>query len=142
MKFEFTKYWKPEYCLVTKCGYRVLSITDYSNPRDHHLVCRIANDDGEINEFIYNYDGKMIMQGWSRDMTIWKVSKPDMELIMHKCERKWFNVRLGLSGTLESSRAYDTEEEALKYKLLSDTDTICVITKIYNDGKDEETEEI
>lgn len=143
MKFKFSEYWKDKYCIFTKCGYRVTKITHYSDPRDQHLTCTIVNDKGESNIFIYDLDGNMDFLCARPGIAAWNVSRDDLELVMYECEKKWFNVRVGISGVLDSSRSYDSESEAMKYRLLSDTDTVCVITKIFNDyGKEGQIEEI
>lgn len=135
MEFEITEYWKDDkYVIFTKCGYKVTKITHYSDPKTQHLTCTIVNDNGESNIFIYDLDGNMDFLCARPSAKAWNVSKDDLKLVMYECEKKWFNVRLGINEVLESSRAYDSESEALKYKLLSDTDTISVITKINNYG--------
>lgn len=134
MKFNFLEYCKGTYQLFTKCGYKVTSLNVYSDPRNRYLTCSVANDEGEITELIYSYEGRITST--SKKSAEWDVSQSDLDLVMYEVEKKWFNVRLGISGTLESSRAYDTEEEALKYRLLSDTDTINIITKIIDYGKE------
>lgn len=142
MKFNYLDYCTGKYVVFTKCGFKVLSIDNYCSPRDHYLECRITNEKGEINLYSYNYDGEFLGQMWSKNMTSWDVSRSDMKLVMYECKKEWFNVRVGVSGVLESSVGYDTESDALSHKLLSDIDTICVITKINNNGKNEKIEEI
>lgn len=146
MKFDFTEYVtnKNDYLLTTKCGYKVVDIQvlNYGS-HGRGLVGEIINSDGNNKMFLYEFDGKLqeskVNTLAGLEDLVWKVNKYDLELVLHKVERKWFNTRIGLYGNIESSSAYDSMEDAIKYKLMSDTDTICVITKIYDDEENGKT---
>lgn len=83
-------------------------------------------------------DGEWIVvsSGWD-----WSMSSSDdsiaVEYSIVECNEndniKWFNVRLDFSGRyLESSEMYDSFEDALNHRLLSDVDTIKVNLKSWN----------
>lgn len=71
-------------------------------------------------------NGTWIVTGWDWD----KSTSDDIEVTYVNIPNengnyKWFNVRLDYTGRyIESSESYDSKEDALRYKLESDTDTI------------------
>lgn len=78
-------------------------------------------------------DGELIIvsSGWQWEETSTDENNSYRYIVAKETEVesnvKWFNVRLDYSGRyIESSEAYDTEEDALDHKLKSDTDTIKV----------------